>query len=375
MKIKKITFQGWKNCIELTHGDFRLVVTTEVGPRIVGAFLGPKGENLLYLDKKLLGTSNQTVWTNYGGHRIWHAPEDSVRSYCPDSRKVIVAELRDGGVSFMAQREELTGIVKTINVYPEGDNSFRIEHQIRNEGLWDIEAAAWGITQLMPGGTAILPMNRGTEGLVPNRSVNFWPYAKPSDPRFIFGNDFVLVKQTAKGAPTKIGLNSGEGWCAYINKDTAFIKQFQYFDENEYPDLGSSIEVYTEGGYLELETLGPLAILEPGDEVTHCEYWTAAKIEPRELNNDEDVIRMLGLSEEDSCCDDDCCCHDHEEKKAAKKAAKAAKEADSKAAAKKGDAKKAESKKPAKASAKKAAKASAKKIANKAAKKTAKKAK
>ena len=49
MKIKKITFQGWKNCIELNHGDFRIVVTTEIGPRIVGAFLG-KGENLLYLE-------------------------------------------------------------------------------------------------------------------------------------------------------------------------------------------------------------------------------------------------------------------------------------------------------------------------------------
>ena len=356
MKIKKIAFQGWKNCMEITNGDFRIVVTTEIGPRIVGAFLG-KSANLLYLDKKLLGTSNQSVWTNYGGHRIWHAPEDSVRSYCPDSRKVLVAELRDGGISFMAPREELTGIVKTINVYPEGNNSFRIEHQIRNEGLWDIEAAAWGITQLMPGGTAILPMNHGPEGLVPNRSVNFWPYAKPSDPRFVYGDEFVLVKQTAKGAPTKIGLNSGEGWCAYINKDVAFIKQFQYFDENEYPDLGSSIEVYTEGGYLELETLGPLAILEPGDEVTHSEYWTAAEIEPTELNNDEDVIRLLGLDEEDDecgCHDDDCCCH--EEKKAAKKtASKSSKKTASKAAAKKDGAKKAADKKaPAKKAAKKA---------------------
>ena len=358
MKIKKITFQGWKNCIELTHGEFRIVVTTEVGPRIVGAFLGPKGENLLYLDKKLLGTSNQTVWTNYGGHRIWHAPEDSVRSYCPDTRRVVVAELRDGGISFMAPREELTGIVKTINVYPEGENSFRIEHQIRNEGLWDIEAAAWGITQLMPGGTAILPMNHGPEGLVPNRSINFWPYAKPTDTRFVYGNEFVLVKQTAKGAPTKIGLNSGEGWCAYINKSTAFIKQFQYFDENEYPDLGSSIEVYTEGGYLELETLGPLAILEPGDEVTHSEYWTAAEVEPMELNNDEDVIRMLGIEDGCGCEDDDCCCHE-EEKKPAKKAAKSSKKTSSKAAEKKDGAKKAAEKKaPAKKAAKKAAKKS-----------------
>ena len=359
MKIKKITFQGWKNCIELTNGDFRIVVTTEVGPRIVGAFLGPKGENLLYLDKKLLGTSGQKVWTNYGGHRIWHAPEDSVRSYCPDTRRVVAAELNDGGVSFMAPREELTGIVKTINVYPEGNNSFRIEHQIRNEGLWDIEAAAWGITQLMPGGTAILPMNRGPEGLVPNRSVNFWPYANPSDPRFVLGNEFVLVKQTAKGKPTKIGLNSGEGWCAYVNGKVVFVKQFEYFDENEYPDLGSSIEVYTEGGYLELETLGPLAILEPGDEVTHSEYWTAAEVDPIPLNNDEDVVNLLGIEETDECCDDDCCCH--EEKKPAKKAAKSSKKADSKAAAKKGDAKKADAKKAAKG-----AKAPAKKTAKKA---------
>jgi len=360
MKIKTITFQRWKNCIELTNGEFRIVVTTEVGPRIVGAFLGPKGTNLLYLDKKLLGTSNQKTWTNYGGHRIWHAPEDSVRSYCPDTRKVVAAELNDGGVTFMAPREELTGIVKTINIYPEGNNSFRIEHQIRNEGLWDIEAAAWGITQLMPGGTAILPMNREEKGLVPNRSINFWPYSKPTDSRFIYGNEFVLVKQTAKGKPTKIGLNSSEGWCAYVNKNVVFVKQFEYFDENEYPDLGSSIEVYTEGGYLELETLGPLAILEPGDEVTHSEYWTAAEVEPMELNNDEDVINMLGIEDSDECCDDDCCCHDHEEKKPAKKAAKAAKKSDAKAAAKKGDAKKAEPKKaaaknaPAKKTAKKA---------------------
>ena len=205
----------------------------------------------------------------------------------------------------------------------------------------------------MPGGTAILPMNHGPEGLVPNRSVNFWPYARPSDPRFVYGDEFVLVKQTAKGAPTKIGLNSAEGWCAYVNGKTVFIKQYQYFDENEYPDLGSSIEVYTEGGYLELETLGPLAILEPGDEVTHCEYWTAAEVDPIPLNNDEDVINMLGIEEGDECCDDDCCCHEEEKKPAKKAAKKSSKKADSKAAAKKDGAKKAAEKKAAKPAARK----------------------
>ena len=30
MKIEKITFCGWKNCIEITNRKFRLVATTEV---------------------------------------------------------------------------------------------------------------------------------------------------------------------------------------------------------------------------------------------------------------------------------------------------------------------------------------------------------
>ena len=38
--MKKVTFEGWKNCIEMTSGDFRIIITTEIGPRVMGGFVG-----------------------------------------------------------------------------------------------------------------------------------------------------------------------------------------------------------------------------------------------------------------------------------------------------------------------------------------------
>ena len=38
--MKKVAFQGWKNCVELKSGDFKLIVTTDVGPRVMGGFVG-----------------------------------------------------------------------------------------------------------------------------------------------------------------------------------------------------------------------------------------------------------------------------------------------------------------------------------------------
>ena len=54
MKIENISFCGWKNCIQITSGKFRLIATTEVGPRIIGAFLGDS-ENLFHVIPETAG--------------------------------------------------------------------------------------------------------------------------------------------------------------------------------------------------------------------------------------------------------------------------------------------------------------------------------
>ena len=63
------------------------------------------------------------------------------------------------------------------------------------------------------------------------------------------------------------------GWIAYWNKGHLFVKTFDYQKDGAYPDLGSSAEAYTNNNNLELETVAPLKLVQPGASVTHVENW------------------------------------------------------------------------------------------------------
>ena len=45
VKVDKIEYQGWKNCYRVTNGEIELIVTGDVGPRVIRfGFVG--GQNL-----------------------------------------------------------------------------------------------------------------------------------------------------------------------------------------------------------------------------------------------------------------------------------------------------------------------------------------
>lgn len=296
LKMKKVAFEGWKNCIEITSGNFRIIVTTDVGPRIIGGFVGKNPNNIFNVDKKLAGKTGGDQWVNYGGHRLWHAPEEKTRSYMPDNFPVQVVKLGDDGVSFVMEEPEATGITKTIDIFPMGKNTFRIEHGIENNGLWPIECAPWALSVMAPGGTAIVPQNTEKEGLLPSKFIAVWPYTNMSDKRITWGDRFIMVKQdpSKKLKPIKIGVNCEEGWIAYVNNNIAFTKCVDYYDDEMYPDNNCNVEVYTCPQMLEAETLGPLCVLQPGDKIIHTEEWDAFEVKG-ELKTEDDAAKILGL--------------------------------------------------------------------------------
>ena len=349
-KAKKVTFEGWKNCIEISSGNFRVIVSTEIGPRVIGAFYG-KSKNLFHVDPALAGTKAENGWVNYGGHRLWHSPETKERTYEPDNgeNKVTVIETEEGGYEFLTPPNPVTGISKSLAVIPYDEETFQVIHTIRNDGVWEIEAAAWALSVMAPGGVAIAPQNKNEFALLPSTFYSLWPYTKMNDPRIVWGNEFLMVRQDPKAkGPMKVGFNCQDGWLAYVNQGVAFIKQFIYEEDETYPDNGCSVEIYTNKDMLEAETLSPLMLLAPGDEITHTELWSAIPTDAV-LKNEADVKELFcGCECDDDECDDDCACscgHDHSAKKTKKAPAKAEK----KAPAKTGKSKAAAAKKSAKA--------------------------
>lgn len=306
MKVRRVEFIGWKDCIELKNGDFRVIVTTQVGPRIIGGFVGQSETNLFRVDPELAGKTGSAKWVNYGGHRLWHSPETRERTYEPDNSPIQVVTEDDGSVSFIMVESEKTGIRKTINIAPWEKFGFRIDHILSNDGVWPIEAAPWGISVMAPGGVAVIPQNVDeTEGLLPTKFYSVWPYTKMNDPRIEWGENFVLVHQKdgKNVKPMKIGLHSLDGWVAYINNGIAFVKAVPEVEPDGYPDNNCSIEVYTCREMLEAETLGPLELLEPGDEVVHTELWQAVPVSGP-VKSEKDVEKILTEAFGDCGCED-----------------------------------------------------------------------
>jgi hypothetical protein len=272
----RTSYKGWPNCYRIANGLVDLVVTTDVGPRII-RFGRVKGANQFKEYPETLGATGGSEWRIYGGHRLWHGPEVWPRTYCPDNGPVQVERL-GAGVRLIQPTEPATGIQKELDVqlWPSGAGA-RITHRLRNNSVWAVELAPWALSVMAPAGKAIIPLPRRqthAENLCPVSTIILWAYTDMSDPRFTWGHEYVLVRQdpTAE-TPQKIGATVPDGWMAYARDGQLFIKQFAYDRAARYPDLGACAEVWVDPEMLELETLGPLVFLQPGDTVEHIERW------------------------------------------------------------------------------------------------------
>jgi hypothetical protein len=61
----------------------------------------------------------------------------------------------------------------------------------------------------------------------------------------------------------------------------------------EYPDFGCSVEIFTNAAMLEVETLGPLATLEPGSAVEHVEEWSLHRAPALNDASDQELAEIL----------------------------------------------------------------------------------
>src|SRR5687768_17136654 len=119
IKPEKIDYSGWANSYRLSNGQIEMIITTDVGPRIIHfGFVG--SENELNVFPEMLGKTGGDEWRVYGGHRLWHAPEQNPRSYAPDNSPV---RFEDHGefVRVIQPVEASTGIEKEMDIHMVAD--------------------------------------------------------------------------------------------------------------------------------------------------------------------------------------------------------------------------------------------------------------
>lgn len=260
----------------ITNGLIRLDVLEGAGPRIVRLIAGAEGDNLL---AEVPNKSWETPWGQFfirGGHRLWHAPEAFPRTYQPDNEGMTIEEIADGLI-LRRPAEPGTGIAKVVTItLRQGRAAATIRHELRNDGVWPVELGPWAITQMRIGGMAILPLgdpNPPSGTLLPNRQITYWPYTKVNDLRIMLNDDYLLVEAVPNMPPSKVGAFGRIGWIAYLLDDTLLVKRHTPRPGLPHPDMGCNIEAYFDQNNLELETLAPLELLEPGQSAVHIEEW------------------------------------------------------------------------------------------------------
>ena len=259
-------------CIENNHLTVEVLVKD--GMRVVGLYPAGSDENLLV---NLPNAGWETPFGPYhlrGGHRLWHAPEVFPRTYVPDN-ETSIENLPGGGLRLVQPTESTTGIHKSIKIELDSSHAcLTLRHSLRNDNPWAVTCAPWAITQLPLGGVAVLPQAAPVRSqYTPNRQLVLWPYSQWEDPRLHFYNDFLIVDAAAQDWAVKVGFYNHAGWMGYLRAGYFFVKRFKFNPDKTYPDRNSNAQVYCRDEFVELESLGPLDAIDPGQEVTHTETW------------------------------------------------------------------------------------------------------
>lgn len=274
----------WGDCIKVSNGETEFVATVEMGPRII-RFGKVGGPNELFEDpakeafvehEELEKFWGNRRYYNMGGHRLWHSPEDMPKTYL-NNYAPITYEILSNGVKIESEYKEIS-LKNTIIATMSDDGELNVKHYVTNIGSKKVELAPWAITILALGGLEVIPTSQRETGFLSNRSLMIWPYADVKDKRFNMSNKYICMTTDDKGDTEnvnafKIGINNVDGYAMYFNHNNLFIKRFEYEENGNYPDNGCNFETYTNFRLMEMESLGKIQEINPGESVTHTEIW------------------------------------------------------------------------------------------------------
>jgi Domain of unknown function (DUF4380) len=329
-KIEQTEYLGWK-VYRLTNGLISLYVAPRIGGRAIQLELN--GQPLFFVNKDLAGkvlpesqNNLKAGWANYGGDKVWPAPEGwsnddqwpSIPYYVLDGSRFDVEILTNNSsevaLRVTSPQDPRSGVQfeRTFHVYAE-TTRIKVEQVMRNVSKRRIR---WGIWHLIQNDAAdandpskpnpdlymYVPINPHSK--FPQGYYN--PYGDARHPSYEVTDGGRMLRIHYLYRVGKVALDTNSGWYAVVNgqKDTCLVETFQYFLGLDYPD-NASVESWNDGPgtisrgpfdqtlendpkktpyFLESEALSPYATLDPGEEFTFTVHWSSTRA-PKPIRN------------------------------------------------------------------------------------------
>lgn len=301
--------KDWDSVFVVKNGIVTLAAVPKIGGRIMQYDLGSHPS--IYVDESNKGLMPIDGDMMVGGFRMLPSPQSdfgwpsppkldcgeykvTIKSNSPDSVEFVLESPIEDATATKYQKHKGLQFKRTITLY-RSSTRVKVLMTMLNKGQQNMQHGIWDITQ-------VICSNNGSE----YDTNNIWVYFKrnpssklgkgagyvryseqsPSDgsDRSQWlpdgGGEGIFAAQYKKKVG-KIGADCKDGWISYVDKHDgyAYVKTFTYEEGKTYPDSGASVQVYTYSNYptLEVEVLGPLVDLKPGDSTIMEENWYAAR--------------------------------------------------------------------------------------------------
>ena len=279
--VARTNYRGWADSLVLGNGQVEAVIVPAIGRvmqfRFVGEADGPFWENRALDGRSPDARSKE--WGNFGGDKTWPAPQadwDKVtdRSWPPppafDSQPVEARVFRRD-VELVSPVDSFYGIRtrRKITLDPR-QPVMRITTRFEKVEGAPRHVGVWVITQLAHPELVAAPVPKGT--IFPE---GFNRQSGEQLPLGLRVTNGLITLQRDPRHSTKIGNDAGA--LVWIGPRQVLRIDSPRRARAEYPDQGSSAEVYTNpdpNAYVELELLGPLRTLHPGDHLERTSTYT-----------------------------------------------------------------------------------------------------
>ena len=279
-RVARTNYHGWADALLLRSATTEVVVAPAIGRVLQFGFAGEEG--VFWENRALDGQTppwNPKDWVNFGGDKTWPAPEGEW------SKQTKFAGWRPPpGFDGMAAQARVEGgdVILTTPVDPSyGIRATRRMHLDAQQPVLTItttyervsgepsKVGIWVITQLKEPVGIYVP---GPPNATAPKSYTL--LMKEPPPSLKAGNGMVSLTRNPQ-ASHKVGSEAGA--LVWVGEKAALRIDSPRVSGAEYPDQGSSAEVYTNPDplkYIELEMLGPLRTLAVGEKMERVNTYT-----------------------------------------------------------------------------------------------------
>jgi len=303
VEVTQAEYRGWQG-LRMSNGLVVLIAVPDIGGRVMEYKLN--GHPFLWTNPEEYGrtypppsTESERVWHNFGGYKVWPAPQsewggpgDPVGSQLDGGKwtaEIVKSNGQVGEIKLTSPPDpSVTGlqITRRIRLF-SGGTRVEVAETFSNVSDHDIRWSVWDVTQVpgsLSSNSAADKESRIYFPLNPNSKMK-GGYVKliddpAGDSQWEVIKDLNVMRVSYGGQTGKIGADSFGGWIGHVDEihNMAYIKRFDVAKLNEFPDQGSTVEVYTSGtlSYMEVEVLSELFKLKPGENRTVTRDWFAA---------------------------------------------------------------------------------------------------